>query len=197
MKKENYFIEYKLAKLTLAKMAANFYDHELSVEEAKIYGINYNKFNYKKKNISCCFHRDEPSGEYIWNVLGIEKPIITYDELLEISNVIRSEKAEDKNYEEEFLRMSICINSMVMKFYGCKMGKSVAKELKVKYDKDFDLCEGMVDTYDNLQESTGMSAWQVLGYEDQIVASSVVESKHTELTEKLLKLTQNNKKLVK
>ncbi len=195
--KNNYFIEYKLAKLTLAKMAANFYDHELSLEEAKIYGINYNKFNYKKKNISCCFHRYEPSGEYIWNALGIEKPIITYDELLEISNVIRSEKAEDKNYEEEFLRMSICINSMVMKFYGCKMEKSVAKELKVKYDKDFDLCEGMVDTYDNLQESTGQDAWRVLGYENQIVASSVVESKHTELTEKLLKLTQNNKKLVK
>ena len=55
----------------------------------------------------------------------------------------------------------------------------------------------MVDTYYHLLESTGQSAWQVLGYEDEIVASSVVEAKQTELTEKLLKLTQNNKKLVK
>ena len=189
---KNYFNEYKLAKLTLAKMAAQFYDCDLSLDEAKKYGIEYNKYSYRKKSVNCCFHRFEPSGEYIWSALGIDSPIITYDELWDIADAIKEEEILNEDYHEEYLKMSICALGMVIKFYGHKVPFKDAKA--IKYDKNFDLYEGKVDTYYHMFESTGETVWKLLGFEEPIVASSVVYAKQKELTKELLELTQEKKK---
>ena len=183
---EKFFNKYKLAKLTLAKIAAQFYDFNLPISEAGKYGIKYNNYDYRKKYINCCFNRFEPSGEFIWKSLGIEKPIITYDELWEISDHIKDEKYDsNKNYEKDYLKMSICAIGIITKFYEYKVP---VKDIKIEYDKTFDEYGGVVDTYYHIFESAGEHAWELLGFKEPIIASSKVYNKKNQLTNRLLEI---------
>lgn len=53
--------------------------------------------------------------------------------------------------------------------------------------------KGIIDTCHHLFESAGEYAWNLLGFTENIIASSKVFDKKKEITEELLGLTYNNK----
>lgn len=94
MNKE-YYIKYLQTKMALSYMIGQFYEYYISTEEAEKYGIEYDESDFVfNDKVECYFHKFENAGEYAWEVLEFNKPIISQDELFNKQNEIRQELLE-------------------------------------------------------------------------------------------------------
>lgn len=75
-------------KLALSSFVTQFYDWQISPEEAEKYNIKYDEGNEK---VECYFHTFESAGERAWQMLGFDKPIIGDDEMWELEKSLRDE----------------------------------------------------------------------------------------------------------
>lgn len=197
----DYFYKYLETKMSLLKFILQFYDHRLLIEKADKLNIEYNENDIKFGLITCYFHNYSSEGEYLWNLLNIEKPIITYDELNNIRENIKQETFDNNiDYELSYLKNLLKISYMVERYYKTKIEIEKADKLNIEYDLDYDELDGVLDVYYHICESCGEYAWNLLDIEQKIITSSQMYKKQQQLIEKLLekdvKIKQKNNMVI-
>ncbi len=183
------FNEYKYAKKVLCRLVCQFYDYELTKENADKLGINYiddnifNSLNY----VSCVYHGFNPQGLYIWEKLGIDKPIITMSQIWDKLEMINDEKFDEtRDYYRELLELKLIDIYMIKEYYKTFVDKEYADNLNIDYDEELDEYDDKIDGCDHLFEGAGECAWDLLGFDKNFVALSNVINVKKDLEEKIL-----------
>ena len=186
----NYFEEYKKAKVCLYKMVGQFLDYYLPIEMADSMNIKYKKSDIKMGNsIKVLFHNYREEGIRAWDLLNIGKPIITRDELWKKEKEVKTEE-ENKNidYYKEYLKTCILIIDMTTMYYSTKVDTNNAKKVDIKYNPFLDELDERVSVCNHYWECAGESVWKLLGVEDEIVGKSIFDNKRNMYSKKLLTL---------
>ena len=184
-----YFDEYKYSKYVLCKLVCQFYDYDLTQDKANELMIKYsdddilNSLNY----VSCVYHRYDPEGLYIWEILEIDKPIITLRQMWDITKSLSSEQYDEKkDYHFESAKLKLIDLYLVQKYYKKYIDIKDANECKIDYNYDLDEINGQIEGYDHLFESAGEDAWNLFGFEKNFIPYSKVNKIEKELQEELL-----------
>ena len=193
MEIKDYFEEYKKSKVALCHMALQVYGTSIKTDEADRMHIKYNKDDVNFLNeIDVCSHEYNPMGERVWQVLNIEKPVITFEELWNYLELFANEpRKENINYYKEYLKISLLLVYLVLDYYSCTITKEEADNRKLNYDEVFDLEHNEVSVCHHYFEGAGEHAWRLFELEDDIIPVSQFEDKKYELKQKLLKLEKN------
>ena len=139
-----------------------------------VVGLNNDQLHYysdKDKpndldSIHFIYHFYNPDGLYIWNKLGLKKPIYALNEIWNLMDDIKKEKKKDIDYKRESLELKlICLNE-VKRFYKIEISTEDAKKNKIIYDEDLDEYNGSIIGCDHYFESAGESAWKLFGLEN-------------------------------
>ena len=185
----NDFKEYKFAKVALCKLICQFYDYYLPKEEAKKLGINYedNEIFNSYDKVNCVYHRYYPEGLYIWDKLGIDKPIITMMEMWKVENNVAKELyKEDIDYAKEATELKLIDLYMITDYYKSYLDRKFADEQKIEYDENLDEIDGRIEGSDHLFESAGEYAWNLLGFERNFIPLSELLEVEKDLQKQLL-----------
>ena len=182
----DYFYKYLNTKISFSKFISQFYDYLLPIKKADKLKIEYNEKDKEFGFTTCYFHNYSIEGEYLWNLLNIEKPIITLDELYEIRKNIKQEKYDNNiDYELSYLKNLLKISYMVKRYYNTKIEIAKADIMNIKYDLDYDEFDGLLDAYYHICESCGEYAWNLLDIEQDVITSSQMFEKQQQLLEKI------------
>lgn len=73
-------------KLAVLSMIRQFYNYEITHEEANTYNVQYDKEDELGESIQCYFHMFESSGERAWKILGLTDAIISESKLYKLEN---------------------------------------------------------------------------------------------------------------
>ena len=90
-KEIDYYKIYLNNALLIIDMIKKYYNHTISVNQAKKYNLNYVDLDEFDDKVMTCFHEFEGAGESAWYLLGINKPIIARSEIDNIQNNIKKE----------------------------------------------------------------------------------------------------------
>lgn len=90
-KEKDYYKIYLNNALLIIDMVKTYYNHTISVNQAKKYNLNYVDLDEFDDRVMTCFHEFEGAGESAWYLLGINKPIIARSEIDNIQNNIKKE----------------------------------------------------------------------------------------------------------
>ena len=173
----------------MGKLVCQFYDYNLRKDKADKLSINYSDddiFN-TLNNVSCVYHRYSPEGLYIWDILGIDKPVITLRQMWEVIDSLKNERFDNsKDYQTELNKMKLINLYLIQEYYKKYIDIKDADELKIEYDYDLDEINGQIEGYDHLFESAGEHAWNLFGFEKNFVPYSKVLELEVELQNELL-----------
>ena len=76
-------------KLTFISMIRQFYNDEITNEEANKYSVKYSENDELGEFVQCYFHMFESSGEQAWKMLGLKNKSVSESELDELENKLR------------------------------------------------------------------------------------------------------------
>jgi len=184
-----YFYEYLYSKYVLCKFVCQFYDYNLSKEEADKLGIKYdeNDIYNPLDELRCVFHRYIPEGMYIWNELGIDKPIITLKEMFDRTKNVHTESInEEMDYYLASRKLKMIDLSIFERNYGSKIERKKADECNIEYDEAIDEDNGYIIGYEHLFESAGEHFFSLFGFEENFVPYSKIEKIEKELLNQLM-----------
>lgn len=194
-----YFNEYKNAKICLYMIIGQFLNVNLPSSEAGKYGVSYIYGEKVLDTIDVCYHDFKSEGLLAWNYLGIDEPFIKLNEIWERRRKIKDEVIDENiDYYQMYLKMSILLIDMVIKYYKFSISSEEAEFNNVECDLDVDEISNEVDVCHHYYESAGETVWNFFNIESPIVGQSVFLNKRKVLCDELLKLKQEDvKKLVK
>jgi len=181
------FENYLQAKIVLNQLACQFYKNDISEYRARQLGICYTNddiFN-SLGNVACVFHRYTPEGLYIWNKLGITKPILLMRDMWEYRRK-KAIKARDKDYRKEYLEIKLACLNMVEEYYKSETTIESTNKTNLKYNVDIDLSDGIIEGYYHNHESAGEAAWNLLGIEDDFISLSELDKIKNQLISEML-----------
>ena len=184
-----YFDKYIQSNIVLAKMIGQFYDDYIFIEDADRLNISYEGEDVANGYLKCISNTFLPEGYYIWNILNIKEPIITYKHLWNKMDNLRYEEYDNRDYQKIYLDNCLVIISMIKKYYKHHVIINGEIDKKIKYDKFLDVDEGKIDTCFHQFEDAGESAWQLLDLDSPIVALSTVNELESNIQKQLLEKT--------
>ena len=95
----NYYEEYLKMSLIIAHMVRTYYKYDISVENAKKCGVEYNEDDVFDGKIYAVHHLYESAGESAWNFLDLDEPVILSDVVYDKQEEIRN-KLLDLTYNK-------------------------------------------------------------------------------------------------
>lgn len=173
MDNKYYFEKYKQAREALCILIVQFFSDTISsgvADELNIDAYTYN--NILDNSVEVCFHGYDSIALHAWEIIGIEKPFISYDELFD---KLSKEQIMDIDYRSKYLEAAIVVTEIVLNHYSRKMSETEAKKYNVKYDRYLDAFDGEVSVCDHFFESAGEHAWHLFDIKDVIVGNSVFQ----------------------
>lgn len=197
---KKYFYEYLYSKFVLCKLICQLYDYNLSRDEADKLGIEYGEQDIytPSKEIRCVFHKYNPEALYIWELLGIDKPIVTLKEMWDKTKSIHIEPMdEEKDYFIDSRILKLANLSLFERNYESKMDIKKADKNQIEYDLDIDENDGFINGYEHLFESAGEHVFSLFGFDRYFVPYSKVLKIKKELLNDLLEKEKNKKLILK
>lgn len=184
----DYFNKYLETKISFAMFIGQFYNTYISIDEAKKYNLEIIDDDKLIDSIRVYYHFYTTQGQYLWDSLGIEKPIINRNELWNIRKNIKNESYDENiDYKRLYLKNLLTISHLVRKFYKQDLSIEDAKRNNIEYN-DFDEIDGKVKTYHHIFESAGENAWNILGIEEDIITDSFLYNYDKKIEEQLLEM---------
>lgn len=190
---KNYFNEYLNTKKALSKMLEQFYTYYIDNDVAFNLQIIFDESDMKNGKVHCIFNQFQPEGEYLFELLGYEGPIIPYHKYLDNHFNIQKEQMKDGvDYYGEYLKLTLELLYMIEKHYQFYMEKENSGGLKkVCFDNSEEL-----RVYSNQGEVAGKYAWNVLEFDKDIITRKELFELEESIKEKLLSRL-SEKQLVK
>lgn len=187
---DDYFKKYKYSKLVLVGLINQFYDYDITKQQAEKLNIDYTDYDTMCDpfdRVNCVYHEYIPEGLYLWKILEIDTPIITRTQIMELEKTINFELFDEKkDYYIESKKFNIINLYMIKKYYSYSITKEYADRNKIEYDYELDEYQGIIEGIYHLCESAGEDAWNLFGFEKDFIPMSKIDKMIDQLQEELI-----------
>lgn len=183
----NDFENYKSVKYCLYCMIGQFLTTGITLEEADKLNIKQGELFSYRDYVEVCYHDFTSEGLLLWNYLDFKEDYISHEEIWDKRLNLKYEKEDiKKDYHDMYLKMSILLADMVMKYYHYSITLNEARKMNIPFDEEDDELDGEISACFHIFESAGENAWEYFEIEEPIVGISVFEKKRNYYVEQLL-----------
>ena len=168
---EDFFDNYKKAKMSLCRMVGQFLTCYMCIDKAKELNLNTdNEYFVINNYVEVCTHGNSLEGNKAWKFLGLNREFVSHDDIWKLENDIYYEnRIVDMDYSKLYSEIVILLIELVIKYYSRKLSIEDANRFKIDYNANSDVINGHIWICDNLCESAGESVWALLNIEKDYV----------------------------
>jgi len=182
------FKKYKQSKITLLYLIKENYGRYCSIEHLEKLDLNYESTDIQDNVIKIYIQDYEATTLLSWNILNINKTVLTDLDLRKIEKRLKEEKYDSqKDYYKEYLKICLLIGKYILEYYMYDLSKSRVDETDIRYRKE-DIQNNKVSLCTHFDLKAGIKAWKLLELNRDDIPKSAIEAKRENIKKKLMEL---------